>query len=103
MPGAPCRGAALTQRRRGLLVEANESRSRDCAAMYAEEGRDVEKEVVVKNALVNFEKGDEASVCSLIESVAFLNYDFELLNIDVDGNDYHLMEHYLYHHSSIIH
>lgn len=80
---------------RGLLVEANESRSRDCAAMYAEEGRDVEKEVVVKNALVNFEKGDEASVCSLIESVAFLNYDFELLNIDVDGNDYHLMEHYL--------
>jgi hypothetical protein len=68
----------------GVLVEANTERHSDLAKLY--ESR---SDVVCLNTLVSFE-GD-SSLDSILRD-AGVRTEFDLLSIDVDGNDYHLWD-----------
>lgn len=65
-----------------VLIEADKTRFRDLKATYRDK-----PEACLINAMVGF--GPEDNLDCLLADTA-IPYDFELLSIDIDGNDYHV-------------
>jgi hypothetical protein len=67
-----------------VLIEGDEERYRELLKTY-----ESNQKVISKNAFVGFEKDDSLDV---ILGSTEIPEDFDLLSIDIDGNDYHVWE-----------
>lgn len=78
----------------GVLIEADSSRFRELQETYRENSR-----VVTVNCMVQFEGPD--TLDELLKKTP-VPREFDLLNIDVDGNDFHIWESFIEYHPRLV-